>query len=519
MKTLNNLLRGKNNIKKAKFIIAVFMIMICTSGIFSQPWVNAPQSVSLIWAVDFHDANTGWYLSGNGMIKKTTDGGANWSDQSVGAPIAMRDISMLNANTGYVCTQSNGRVYKTTNGGTNWVQCYANTGLSLYSVDFSGVNHIIAVGDDRLIVRTTNGGLNWVESSGGGVEDYYTVCMVDTNTSYIGTSTGNILKSTNGGAVYTEVYVASPVTAIGKIQFLGSSLGYASGGNGKVFKTTNGGLNWSVQTTGAGTATQVYFTDALTGYICGGSGYVGVTTNGGAAWYKQQSGVAGNLYFMDFISNTTGWIAGTSNSFIKTTNGGFLSAPSPVSPANNSTGQSLTPVLDWDSTIQANIYHIQVSADSTFNTSVIDTIVNRSQYTVPAGKLSNSTKYFWRMFIETPNVSRWSVMWNFTTGITAIEPVSHEIPSSFKLYNNYPNPFNPVTKIRFDIPAGIDNNANVQISVYNLLGESVGILLNRQMQPGSYEVDFNASGFSSGIYFYRMDAGEFHEVRKMMLVK
>lgn len=514
MKTYTNF-KTKFQDFKTKIILVILFIIAASQGSFSQPWVNNSQGSGAIWAVDFYDANTGWYLGDNGIIKKTTNGGNNWADQPTGAPVRMRGITMLNANTGFTCSQSNGRIFKTTNGGTNWIQVYSNTNLSLYSIMSSGVNHIIAVGDDKLIVRTTNGGLNWVETSGGGVEDYYTVCMVDTNTSYIGASSGNILKSTNGGAVYNEIYVTSPLTGIARIQFINASLGYASGGNGKVFKTTNGGLNWAVQTTGSSTANQVYFTDALTGYICGSSGYVGVTTNGGANWYKEQTGVTSNLFFIDFTNNSTGWVVGTTGSLLKTVNGGFLSSPTPVSPANNSTGQSLTPVLDWDSTMQANIYHIQISTDSSFSTTVMDTTSNRSQFAVPSGKLNNSTKYFWRVFIETPNVSRWSVTWSFTTGITSVQQTGSEIPDMFKLYNNYPNPFNPVTKIKFDVSA----QAFTKIAVYDITGKEVAVLVSSNLSAGSYETDFNAADLSSGVYFYRITAGEFADIKKMMLVK
>lgn len=108
-----------------------------------------------------------------------------------------------------------------------------------------------------------------------------------------------------------------------------------------------------------------------------------------------------------------------------------------------------------------------------------------------------------------------TVGYSVTTGIVSI---SSEIPSVFKLYNNYPNPFNPVTKIKFDIPAGASSQ-NVTMVVYNLLGETVVTLVDQQMQPGSYEVDFAASNISSGVYFYRINAGNFTDVKRMMLVK
>lgn len=86
---------------------------------------------------------------------------------------------------------------------------------------------------------------------------------------------------------------------------------------------------------------------------------------------------------------------------------------------------------------------------------------------------------------------------------------------SFKLNQNYPNPFNPSTQIRFSIPA----SGFVNLSVFDFSGRKVSELVNDTKPSGEYVVDFNASGFSSGVYFYRLTAGNFTEVKKMTLLK
>ncbi len=85
----------------------------------------------------------------------------------------------------------------------------------------------------------------------------------------------------------------------------------------------------------------------------------------------------------------------------------------------------------------------------------------------------------------------------------------------YKLYQNYPNPFNPTTRINFSIP----KQGFVSIKIYDVMGKEVMTLVNEQKSPGSYEVDFNGSKFSSGVYFYRIDAGEFRDLRRMVLIK
>ena len=87
--------------------------------------------------------------------------------------------------------------------------------------------------------------------------------------------------------------------------------------------------------------------------------------------------------------------------------------------------------------------------------------------------------------------------------------------SEFTLNQNYPNPFNPSTKISFTIP----QSTNVKLSVFNALGEKIAELMNEVKSAGTYDVDFNASELSSGIYLYRLEAGEFIQTRKMSLMK
>lgn len=100
-------------------------------------------------------------------------------------------------------------------------------------------------------------------------------------------------------------------------------------------------------------------------------------------------------------------------------------------------------------------------------------------------------------------------------GITGISQNNNEIPNKFNLSQNYPNPFNPTTNIKFAIPS----TGLVKLVVFDVLGREVETLVNEVKTAGNYVVDFNASSLSSGVYFYRIDAGEFTQTKKMLLVK
>lgn len=119
--------------------------------------------------------------------------------------------------------------------------------------------------------------------------------------------------------------------------------------------------------------------------------------------------------------------------------------------------------------------------------------------------------------LSTTSLSVWTAIINFPVGI---EPTSTEIPASFSLKQNYPNPFNPMTRIDFDIPAANGNNSqDVSIKVYDVLGNETAVIVNGKLSPGSYKYEWDASAFPSGVYFYKMQAGNYSETKKMLMIK
>ncbi len=117
--------------------------------------------------------------------------------------------------------------------------------------------------------------------------------------------------------------------------------------------------------------------------------------------------------------------------------------------------------------------------------------------------------------INPPGINPPPNIFLYTVGVIGIEPVSTEIPSAFKLYSNYPNPFNPVTKIKFDIA----KQTNAKLSVYDMLGRIVKVLVNEDLSAGIYEINFEGSSLSSGVYFYKLETGYFADTKKMLMVK
>lgn len=94
-------------------------------------------------------------------------------------------------------------------------------------------------------------------------------------------------------------------------------------------------------------------------------------------------------------------------------------------------------------------------------------------------------------------------------------PQQGELPQTFNLQQNYPNPFNPSTTIQFEIA----NETNVSLKVFNMLGQEVATLVNERLNPGRYERSFDGKGLASGVYFYRLTAGSFTDLKKLVLLK
>jgi len=243
-----------------------------------------------MYQLDFVDANTG-YFGGDNILYKTTDGGQSVTVlQYTVVPGTLNEIQFLNANTGFIMGKYN-LTWKTTNGGSNW------TILSGYG---SGYHECLYFYNENLgfigredynlgwgISRTTNGGLNWdfqtVPNATERICDFY---FTGNTTGYF-TTRNQIFKTTNSGGNWFSVYNYNndyyPIDMYG-IQFVNNDVGYAAITNGKVLKTTNAGVSWSIHNSLTNYSfTDLYFTDVNTGYFVGSDGVILKTTNGGGS--------------------------------------------------------------------------------------------------------------------------------------------------------------------------------------------------------------------------------------------
>ena len=233
--------------------------------------------------------------------------------------------------------------------------------------------------------------------------------------------------------------------------------------------------------------------------VVGNEVYVG-------GWFNSAGGVSAN-YVARFNTQTNTWSSlgtGSSNGV----NGPFVSALAVV-------GNEVVVGGDFTSAggVSANYvarFNTQTNTWSTLGTGSSNGVEGRVNALAVVGNEVVVGGFFSSAGgVSANNVARWN------SGTSRVEQLSPTAPKTFLLEQNYPNPFNPSTTIRYQLPVA----SEVKLEVYDVLGKKIATLVNERQSAGSYQVVWNASGLSSGTYFYRLQAGTFVETKKMIMVK
>jgi hypothetical protein len=380
----------------------------------------------------------------------------------------------------------------TINSNGQWIQLQNSmTTRDVKALAFSGSVLVAGPGSGFYgVYRSTNVGTNWtlISPPNNPVLSF----LVDASFIFAGVTSTGIYISSNYGASWSQVLNSYSVRSLTR----SPNNFYAGCGASGVFKSTNYGINWSA-TSNNQTVLSLYAwgTNVLAGTQQNG---IYLSTDNGTTWTQTIQYLSVNTFI---AGNDQQIYAGTNVGVWKSTNYGY----------------------NW---IQTSLGNQIVNAFGVNGNSIIAGCNSNGVYVTHDGGITWIQR---SEGIENRTVLSLCIFLNFMFAgtsqagiwvrpvgqVTGIKPVSNEIPKQYNLNQNYPNPFNPSTKISFNLP----KTSFVKMVVYDITGKEVETLVNEQLNAGSFEVDFNASKLSSGVYFYRITAEGFTAVKKMILTK
>jgi photosystem II stability/assembly factor-like uncharacterized protein len=466
---------------------------------------------------------------------KTTNGGNTWTGASF--EYWLTDVYFTSSSEGWVCSN---KIYKTTNGGTSWESTnYSGSRFEFInnkSWSISGWNTII-YSDDFWItanqqIRSVFSGYLWNGAA------------KDTNIIFACGSNKTIVGSVDGGKTWSKYFESTDQTYLNAVTFNTDDI-WAVGNNGVVLHSTNYGNSWEEGSINASGLRDVEFINDSLGYIVGtiwGLACIYATQDGGKSWELQQTFPEfTSIDEIEFSRDNLGWMIANRDGLLKSTDMGR-------------TWNVVYDLIPWFKDIAV----CHDTAWFSFSNKVLRTTdAGNSWETFNVFGYQGTS--FWGFEIDfVSSEIGYAGTWDsriFTTSNGGETWTEEEFPSAMPIYSidfvdvkrgwtfgeigtilkrdpnstnisvdqisvqilsqNYPNPFNPSTTISYQIP----ELSFVTVKVYDVLGSEIATLINEDKPAGNYEAGFDGTNLTSGIYFYRIQAGNYTETKKMILLK
>jgi photosystem II stability/assembly factor-like uncharacterized protein len=562
-----------------KFFNIFLLVLVIVPFTYSQDgidfWTTTTTTIGRVYGmvVDELNPSTMYACGLDQGVYKTTNSGVNWTQMNNGLTNIQVQVMALCKNSSQVlyagtAPGANDGVYKSTDGGTSWTRIVngiaepvGTLGVQAFLVHPTNPDIVYCTIFNALanptngLYKTTDGGVNWfpIINGVGAIKTFLSLAMspTDPNTIYAGTSfdpgtsTGPsaIYKTTNGGTLWVLSSTGLPTdpTEINPIRTLNVS---ASNPNvvtaglfvntvtllGGFYLSTDAGASWVQKNNGLpivqgrllrSAAIRPGFDNQF--YLgLDGATPIGVwaTTDGGNNWFDFNGGTMLNTYTVRaLVFNPTGnhtLFAGRASTTVNL--GGvyeFTFSFVPVELVSFSAevfGGNVN--LSWMTATELNNYGFQIERRNAESTEWVNIgFVNgngsttETQYYSFSDNLVPIGQYFYRL-----KQLDFSGSYEFSS---EIEATILEVLNDFTLKQNYPNPFNPSTRISFSLP----QNVFATLKVFDVLGNEIETLVNRDLEAGSYEVEFIGKNLTSGVYFYNITAGEFSKTMKMILSK
>ncbi len=516
--------------KMLKTILVLFIFMYLQTDTLMSQWTQIGLTTDRI--ISLAVGSNGYIYAGtysNGAYKSTNNG-TTWIPCLSPGLYGVYEVYSLAAggpDTIYAGSYATG-IYRTTNSGDSWGNPSDMAGSFLPSGDVFAV----AIGPTGTVYAAHGGnmwnskdkGRNWTEvknSSLGGTSGFQTIAF-GTSSVYIGGSTDWFYYSNNDGSNWTWEGSSSGLAhAPMTLAVNASGTLFAGTSSSGVYKSTNGGINWTALSANPGDLHINILAISSTGVIYAG------TTNGiyfsidnGLTWASDNSGLTNtdirSLAF-DSLGNV---LAGA----YKNDGTGGLWRSVAIVPVELTAFTALqkerTAVLRWNTATEINNYGFEVERRKV-SESMSSGAIEWSKVGFVNGAGTSNTEHTYSF--ADANVSSGTYVYRLkqidndgTYKYSGEAEVTIAVPKEFALNQNFPNPFNPSTTIAFDIP----EQSQVTLKIYDLLGKEVATLVNNEVvAAGNHTKQWNASNIPSGVYFYKLIAGNYTATKKLVLMK
>ncbi len=445
--------------------------------------------------------STNLFIALGGAMMRADQNGGSWDSARVGLPPynAGTAISAITkTGSSILCAYAKHGIYRTTDNGVNWFQSHEG----VKSLKINGIHasngYLFAAGDQYGNFRSADHGDTWTEINNGISVTAGWFCFARVGSDVLaGAGSSLLYRSSDNGNNWTLSNSGFALTNSFAFYVEGNTV-YTTGAAG-VSKSTDGGLTWNTLPAG-----YLFYEGGLDIWKDGSNILTGSnvashrSTDDGASW-TTTAGAIGAFTQMDSVlfnaSLTLGVRKSTDHGASWTATGSF---PFTVGPqCLTAKGQDLYAGTN-DGVYRSTNYGTTWTAinDGFAPKTSIYKITFDDQY-LYAGTVTRSV---WRRPLSE---------------ITDVKEISQEIPSSYSLSQNYPNPFNPTTNFELRIA----NFGFVSVKIFDVLGNEITTLVNESLQPGTYNVSWNASNQPSGVYYYRLSSGSFSQTKKLLLMK
>lgn len=472
-------------------------------------WISINQGLfdSVVTSLTFTPNGYVYAATFSGILRSTNEG-ANWEHVSSGLRNYQTRILIANKMGHLFTGVYYGGIYRSTNYGAEWTS--VSTGIAegiITSIAVHPEGDVFATAWGDGVYRTSDRGNTWVNVVDGlKHKTSRSIVITSEGNLFVGNvSAGGIYRSTNKGGNWTHTVNGLSFHSILSLATFPGLLLVGTDGGG-IFRSTDNGENWFAinSNTQPRYPRSIIIESSTTFYVAednfwsGGGIYR--TTNGGISWNRSFSGSAYSL-----IRTKDGTLfAGIDTSIYRSTNSGddwirmnaALGKASVVSFSVNSLGHLFA---------GTNKNGIYFSTDNGANWAVL----NSGLTNLSIRFLAIDNDDFLYAGPQNGVVHR-------SAGSTTVVPNTDALlPARSSLHQNYPNPFNPSTQINYSISM----TSFITLKIYDLLGREITTLLNERKQPGYYSISWNAQGYPSGIYLYRLQTEKYSETKKLILIR